>query len=549
MNQEHRDYEFIIVGAGASGCSVASALARSKRRPSVLLLEAGDSNEDPSVRVHGNMYTQNTNSTQNWGYKSTPLPQANNRQISLDRGKGLGGSTAINFTFWTRGPRDEWDELARLTDDDAWKWENTERRFGQIEGYRHLIEPGTGAERYCTHGPDAYGTSGPLRLCSQSTKWSGDLAETTDVWESCGYPMNTDSSTGNPIGLQVCPLTGHLGTRSTAADLLRDAPGNLYVRTDSIVHQVMFEDSRASAVKLANGTTITATKEIILCIGALDTPKILMQSGIGPAEQLSKFRISVVHYNEHIGRNLRDHYYVLMLFAAREDASEALHNAPATGGAAMGFFKDEGALSSSEFQTLTDKERGRLGLPTGPTWEIAHDGARVRPGLEHMGPTSQITLFILNSQGLGDVKLRSANPSEPPLVQPGFLEHPWDKRIAVDSTRECLRVMEHPASSKRRDRSIAHICPKSSSEEDILEFWRDNLTSTWHMMGTCKMGRVEGQDGACADTAFKVFGVQGLRVADLSVLPLLPSVHTQTYAYQIGMIAAEKIISDYGLST
>ncbi|KAI8630021.1 hypothetical protein F5Y19DRAFT_464297 [Xylariaceae sp. FL1651] len=540
-------YDFIIVGAGAAGCSVASALARSRRRPSVLLLEAGGSNSDPTLRVHDNMFTQFTNGSQNWGYKSAPLVHANNREIPLDRGKGLGGSTAINFTFWLRGPRDEWDEIARVTGDDCWKWKNVERRFRQIENYHHLIEPGTGAERYCAHGPDTYGSAGLLHLSSQSTQWKVDLVETADVWEACGYHLNTDMSTGDHVGLLISPLTGYQGIRSTAADLLQGAPDNLHVKTESEVQRIIILDGKAVGVELLSGKVINCKKEVIVSAGALDTVKILMLSGIGPEDHLNELRIPVAYANKHVGQNLRDHYHVQMHFSVREDATTCLYDSPPTGGSIMGFFKHDKALASSEFQTLPKSEKNRLSYATVPTWEIHHFGPSVRPGLEHMGPTSMINLFVLNSQGLGEVKLRSADRTAPPLVCPRFLEHPWDKRIAIESTRECLRIMDHIASSKSRDPSAKHVCPKSDSEEDILEFWRENLASSWHMTGTCKIGRTQEEDGACLDTDLRVYGVGGLRVADLSVLPFLPSVHTQAYAYQIGMIAAEKIIIEYNL--
>ncbi|KAI0017061.1 hypothetical protein F4780DRAFT_627726 [Xylariomycetidae sp. FL0641] len=548
MASNQRDYDFIIVGAGASGCPIARALSRTKRRPRVLLLEAGGPNNDPSDLVHNNMYTQFLRKpAQNWDYKSAPLPHVNNRQVTLDRGKGLGGSTAINFTFWTRGPRDDWDEFARVTGDEAWRWENAERRYRELERYHHDFKPGSGVERYCDHGPDAYGTSGPLRITSQSANWKEALVETTDVWEKCGYRVNKDSSTGDIIGLQVVPLTGYDGARSTAADLLKDCPDTLHIRTGAVVHRIEFTNGKANGVRLADGTILGASQEVIMCAGAIETPKLLMQSGVGPAEQLRRFGIPIVHANEHVGRNLRDHFNILMHFAAREDASKCLHNAPFTGSAAMGFFKHQGALTSPEFRSLPEEERRRMTLPTVPTWEIAHQAGRIRPGLEAMGPTSELTLFALNSQGRGEISLQSTDAYAPPVVTPAFLEHPWDKRIAVESTRECLKVMNHPESTKSKDPNVGHLCPKSDSEEDILEFWRQNLFSTWHTTSTCKMGRSEDEDEACVDTDFRVFGVEGLRVADLSVLPFLPSVHTQTYAYQVGMIAAEKIIAAHAL--
>ncbi|KAI3340501.1 hypothetical protein F4824DRAFT_497457 [Ustulina deusta] len=528
MVSEEKFYDFIVVGAGASGCSIASALARSSGLPHVLLLEAGGANSDPTYRGLNNMFTQYTNSPQNWGYKSAPLAYANNREICMDTGKGLGGSTAINFAFW---------------------WENVEPRFRQLENYHHLIEPGVGAERYCSHGPDAYGTSGFLHLTSQTTKWKTDLNRTADVWEAYGYPFITDMSIGNYVGLLFGPLTGYQGVRSTAADLLRGAPPNLEIETESMVNKVLVTDGKAIGVEQTNGRILKCGKEVILSAGALGTPQILMRSGIGPRQHLNELGIPVIHANDNIGQNLRDHCHVQMYFVVDDSPTVPPFDGPPTGGTAMGFLKSNLALTSAEFQLLPKGERDRLSLPTIPTFEVHHFAPAVRPGLESMGPTSMINLFLLNGQGLGEVRLQSSDPETPPIIRPQFLESEWDKRIVIESTRETLRVMNHAAASKSRDPKAMHICPRSNSEEDILNFWRGNLASTWHMNGTCKIGRTQEGKGACIDPDFKVYGVRNLRVADMSVLPFLPSVHTQSYAYQIGMIAAEKIQRQYSLNT
>ncbi|KAI0503237.1 hypothetical protein F5B22DRAFT_558455 [Xylaria bambusicola] len=547
MAVESEFCDFIVVGGGAAGCALASGLARSKCRPRVSLLEAGSANSDPALRDLNNTFTQYNSNSQNWGYKSAPMPHVNNREICMDTGKGLGGSTAINFACWVRGPREEWDEIARVTGDDCWKWENVEPRFRRLENYHHLIKPGVGAERYCSHGPDAYGVSGPLHLTSQTTRWDTDMIQTADVWEACGYPLITDMSVGNYVGILFGPLSGHQGVRSTAADLLRGAPPNLKIETDSVVRKILVADGKAFGVELTNGKVLKCGKEVILSAGTLSSPQILMRSGIGPAHHLIELGIPIVYANENIGQNLRDHCHVQMHFSVNTNPRIPLYDGPPTGGAAMGFLKNQSALSSPEFHSLHESERQRLSLQTVPTFEVHHFAPAVR--LEGMGPTSMMNIFLLNGQGLGEVKLQSLDPETPPIIRPIFLESEWDKRIVIESTQEALRIMDHSAASKSRDPKAVHICPKTNSEEDILDFWRENLTSTWHMTGTCRIGHTQDEDGACVDPDFRVYGIQNLRVVDLSVLPFLPSVHTQSYAYQVGMIAAEKLERQYGLGT
>ena len=192
-------YDFVIVGGGAAGCTVASRLARTPAAPRVLLLEAGGRNDDLAHRAHSDALIHMMNPSMNWGYKSEPHPAAHGRRIDLDRGRGLGGSTAINFTSWTRGPRDEYDAIAELVGDDAWRWDEVARRYRSLERFT-IGKPAAGAplgkgrERYFDPKEGGYGTEGMLKMANLDTDWPNVMAETADVSRSPAIEPDTSTT-------------------------------------------------------------------------------------------------------------------------------------------------------------------------------------------------------------------------------------------------------------------------------------------------------------------------------------------------------------------
>ncbi len=536
-------YDFVVVGAGPAGCVIAAALAKSKSAPTVLLVEAGGDNSDVSLRIEGNKFVQILEPSQAWGYVSVAQSNLSDRSIDMARGKGLGGSSAVNFTVWSVGPRDDWETIAGLTGDQAWTLENAQKRWRSLSSFHGKSSdiPG-GMERYLQPKHEEYGTEGPLHIGFPS-KWDNDVTDMMDIWEANGYSINTDASDGHFLGISVTPLSAYRGVRSTAADVVALGPKNLHMITGAQVHRVAFDGKRATGVTLVDGRTIRASKEVVISAGSLDTPKILMHSGIGARGELSKFNIPVLHENPSVGQNYRDHYHIMMKYQranhasdkaalfmdkSRQEAALREWHANRTGdyaqiGCAMslGFFKSDGVLDSEEFSDLPGPEKARLSQPTIPSYEVCFNVTApdyyINP--KTAGAISTVLVFVLNGQGKGELRLQSADPTVPLAFDPDFLDHPYDRRVAIEATRETMRVTRSPAFQK--DNLADLDVPQSDSDEDILAFWRDNCTSTWHMSSTCKMGKSEQEDEAVVDTDFKVFGVQGLRVADMSVMPIL----------------------------
>jgi choline dehydrogenase-like flavoprotein len=295
----------------------------------------------------------------------------------------------------------------------------------------------------------------------------------------------------------------------------------------------------------------------------------LLHSGIGPADQLTKYKIPVIQ-NSPVGQGLRDHIFVSLVYSRTPDSTErgafygnqermdtALEQwkTDQTGdwakfgcGQGIGWFKSDRITSSEEFKDLPATEQEFLHRETVPHYEFSthfpvHFFIPDYPS-EHLS-YSTLAGFLLNSQVRGEVTLQSSDPNLPLKFDPKFLSHPFDRRVAIEILRDMLEVTNNTAFAKDTVAPIA--VPKSDSDKDLLEYWQQTLNSSWHMTGTAKMGKPEDTD-TVVDSQFRVVGIEGLRVADMSVLPILPNGHTQAPAYVTGVTCAEKLVKEYGLA-
>ncbi|KAK0611457.1 hypothetical protein B0T14DRAFT_439590 [Immersiella caudata] len=565
------EYDFIIVGSGPAGSALAYGLAQSEKNPKILLLEAGGPNDDKNLRVDGQRWVTFLNKDMNWGYKTVPQEHAANREIDYSRGKGLGGSSAINFGVFTAGARGDYDEWARIVNDDSFDWDHAQARLKQLEAFHTETPAGLDTSQYVAPDPKDHGASGPLNV-GFADEWESDLLPSVNLFEKAGYPLNPDHNSGNPIGASVLINSAHKGVRSTAADLLKDLSDNVTVKTNSIVQRVILVDRKAVGVEVEGGVRYMASKEVILSAGSLDTPRILMHSGIGPAGQLEKYGIPTVLAVPALGQGLRDHAFTLVAYKrtpesssgrpsfygtqnqAAQDAALEQWKKDGTGPwskyaceMAVGYFKlNESFTSSSEFLALPATEQAYLNHETVPHYEVlTHLPIQwFIPNLpdEDLDAASFI-VFLYNSQARGTVELQSADPTVPLLFDPKFLENEFDRRAAIDSLREVLRLAESPAFAKDTVGTIA-APPFNATDEELLAYWQQTISSSWHMTGTAKMS---GDKDAVVDKDFRVVGIEGLRIVDMSVVPVLASCHTQSVAYITGLTAAEKLRKEYCL--
>lgn len=311
---------------------------------------------------------------------------------------------------------------------------------------------------------------------------------------------------------------------------------------------------------------VHAKKEVILSAGALDSPKILLLSGIGPRKQLEDLGIQVMRDLPGVGQNLQDHCHFPVTAYLKPGirtpnkvppGSDALASARAqftrdgtgelsyvNGSYILGFLKEHSVYDTEEFESLDMETQIHLKQPTVPTWELGTGLPLLGP--PPPGPPREFMVSIgvlMNPQSRGTVTLRSSDPRDDALFDPKLMTHPYDKRVLITAGQKMMNWMKSPAIAETIERPLN--MPDSDSAEDVLAFVRKNLRSTWHMSGTCKMGS-KGDETAVVDSNFAVGGIDGLKVVDLSVLPVLLNAHPVGAAYLIGNMAGKVIGEQYG---
>ncbi|KAH8817270.1 glucose-methanol-choline oxidoreductase [Xylogone sp. PMI_703] len=560
-------YDFIIVGGGTAGCLVAKNLSLTKGAPQVLLIESGGDNKNDAARVPGKRFMTFLTPGMEKGYQSTPQPQLNDRSLACLRGNGLGGSSAVNFITYTRGARDNYDEWARQTGDEFWSWERCKERFIKLEG---LQQPHQKYDKLFKSDPvNGLGSEGPVKL-SHAKEWERDIKTVVEAAADYGYPINLDYNSGNPIGTGVGPGTFQDGLRTTSSSAyLGSVPGNLHILTAANVTQIIFRDQLAIGVRTFD-KEYYASREIILCAGAIDTPKLLLLSGVGPEEDLKKHGIPLVHNLPGVGKNLQDHPNTPYSVEVRPDFTdrhlfygngEALkdaedqwnsdHTGPFTSVACsgpLGFAKLDKIFQTPQFQDLDTSVKEYLRLPTIPTFEWITQSPNLDPERSLQTPTLAGFVVLLNALSRGTVTIQSADPNDPPVCDLGFLSNPFDAFVFSQALREFIQFLESPLMKKHivSMKSFGTVLSSDLTDEEILTYIKTELRSTSHMSGTTKMGKPD-DSSAVVDSHGRILGLHGIRVADMSIAPILPSAHSQAAAYLIGQSIVERLTEEYKL--
>jgi len=544
------EFDYIIVGAGTSGCLLANRLsARPDRR--VLLVEAGGA--DNYVWVHvpvGYLYCIGNKRT-DWLFKTEPSAGLNGRSLLYPRGKTLGGSSSINGMIYMRGQARDYDSWAEETGDVAWRWENCLPAFMRHEDNYRLDGPGSAiddARRFHSGG-------GEWRIERQRLHW--DILDSfAAAAVEAGIPSSPDFNTGSNEGVGYFEVNQRNGWRWSASKaFLRPVKGrhNLQIWTGAQVAKLTVTASPNGA-RHCSGISVwhdgqlkdvKARAEVILSAGAVGSPHLLQLSGIGDGKHLHRLGIPVRHQLPGVGRNLQDHLQLRTVYKVQ--AARTLNQIAGTswGKMAIGLeylLRRTGPMSMAPSQ---------LGIFTKSTPDRDHPNIQfhVQPlSLDAFGeplhPFPAITASVcnLNPSSRGTVLAKSDRYEDAPVIQPNYLNAPDDEKVAVDSLKVVRRIAAQPAMRRFSPSEFKPGLDKVR-DEDLLDAARSIGSTIFHPVGTTKMGRASDPE-AVVDTRLKVLGVSGLRVVDAGIMPTITSGNTNSPTLMIaekaaGWIAAE----------
>ena len=479
-------------------------------------------------------------------YWTTPQKHLDGRVLRYLRGKGLGGSSFANYLGYIRGSASDYNAWAEMVGDESWKWENVVERYKEIENLH--FDDDQDQDGFVKLKEGVHGFAGPVDITLPSRRhWPPGVDVMMKAALNHGWPLNPDQNSGDLVGMGTCSTTTHDGYRTTSASAyLSGPPSNLVIWTNSTVTKVLFDEAsalskpKAIGVLLADGRKVQVTSEVILSLGTIDTPKLLMLSGIGPRAELEALDLPCLVHNPRVGKDLIDHLYCVLQWGSTDKlgkkvafqknvelvaAARAQWMLDRTGPNAtlntinlIGFLKFDPQRSKfDEFDRLDPEIKAWLKQDNVPQFELFLQGFIPDSWDAKNGECLGMGIMLMNPQSRGSVTLASNNPAAMPLIDVNFLSQPYDREAIVNAVREAMVFV----TSELAPHIVSKVqAPESESDEDILKFCKEGIMSVLHPVGTVKMGR-EDDPTACTDSDFRVRGVDGLRVVDLSVCPVI----------------------------
>jgi len=525
-------FDFVIVGSGSAGSALAYRLSESGRH-TVLVLEYGGSDWGPLIQMPSALSYPMNMRAYDWGFVSEPEPALGGRRLATPRGKVIGGSSSVNGIVYVRG---------HAKDYDAW-----EEMGARGWGFRHVLPYFKRMEN--AHGGEEgwRGTDGPLHV-TRGRRRNPLYDAFIEAGRQAGYPLTPDYNGRQQEGFGAFEMTVWNGVRWSAANAyLRPAlrRPNVALKTRAFVRRIQLEGKRAIGIEYERGgriETVRANREVILAASALNSPKLLMLSGIGPADHLKELGITPVHHLNGVGQNLHDHLELLVQVACKQPITlngKMSLLAKAFIGAEWLFLK-RGLGATNHFESCGFIRSGAgveypdLQFHFLPA-AIRYDG-RAPAGSHgyqvHVGPN--------RSRSRGWLKLRSREPRDSPRALFNYMSLPedWrDFRTAVRLTRE---ILSQPAFDPYRDRELAPG-DRIQSDQEIDAYVRDHVESAYHPCGTCRMGSPD-DPLAVIDHECRVIGIDGLRIADASIIPMVTNGNLNAPCIMIGEKAADHIL-------
>jgi choline dehydrogenase len=509
-------YDYVIVGAGSAGCVLAARLSEDPE-VSVLLLEAGPPDVNQNVHVPLG-YLSLARTEVDWDYNSAPEPNCNGRRISLPRGKVLGGSSSTNAMIYIRGNRRDYDDW----DKPGWSWDDLFPYFLKAEDNER------GASEW-------HAVGGPLPVSDQR---SGNAISPAfvDAAVEAGMSRNEDFNGAEQDGVGMYQLTQRGGLRASAAVSYLHPAGerpNLTVMPYMHVNRVLFEGERAvgvEATQLGQGQELRAEREVILCGGAYNSPKLLMLSGIGPAEHLAMREIEPLLDQPAVGENLSDHPATYTVFTTPEPESLLAALEPA----AMAEFE---ASQTGPFASNLAESGGFARVGAGAEApDVQFHFAPIHIVEEGMGDPQAhgvwVSPCLLTAESRGSVRLASNDPSAKPIVRNAFYEVEADMSRMVDAVRLAEEICAQP--SLKRYCAEPFTAPADDSEDALRAHVAQTTFEIYHPAGTCAIGSV-------VDSELRIEGLEGLRVVDASVMPTVPRGNTNAPTIAVAERAADLI--------
>ena len=517
-------YDYVIVGAGSAGCVLANRLSADPD-VRVLLLEAGAEDTRDSVQIPA-AFGQNFKTVTDWNYETQPEKHLHARRLYWPRGKVLGGSSSINAMIYIRGNRVDYDGWAA---DGAHGW-----GYGDVLGY--FIR----AEHNERGADDYHGVGGPLNVADQRGPSPMSHAF-VDACEQAGFPRNPDFNGDHQEGCGLYQVTQRGGRRLSAyrayVTPVLERP-NLTVRSDALAQRVLFDGQRAVGVAYRHGGRVhevRADAEVVLCGGAVNSPQLLMLSGVGPAHHLREHGIDVVADVPGVGENLQDHPAVGLLEHSR---GASLVDATRASQMLAFYARGRGMLTSNVgeaglfLRTRDDLPAPDIQFHFAP---VAFEDHGLTEPFGH-GYTMGVTLVGVASRG--QVRLRSADPTWKPAIHANYLEADEDLESLVSGLRLARELCRRPALATW---SRGEYLPGAGvdTEEGLREYVRARAETLYHPTSTCRMGE---DDGSVTDPELRVHGVEGLRVVDASVMPAVVRGNTNAPTIMIAERGADLIL-------